>query len=263
MYHLKFSRFQVPNPCKQYARFSIREPRLRESLPKTALKGTHPFLGTRNQLVAKNHITFCHHRKNICFFLTTSIEALQLDSLDGCLLGGLGLLKKVIEFAATLPRNLPDARRCLSLPKNSAAASPTHFSVKDVPRRREDKGKMGRPMTSTESTSIKSIKIRKLWWWLTLTSSLYHLSSTFHDFCACKSGFSEKGRVATRNKFTFEMVSVSFKKHWAVATGSLTRGQVDAPFRKDGLWLETVCQSWCNGGNLKRFGSHTFFGKKS
>lgn len=197
------------------------------------------------------------------FFLTTSIEALQLDSLDGCLLGGLGLLKKVIEFAATLPRNLPDARRCLSLPKNSAAASPTHFSVKDVPRRREDKGKMGRPMTSTESTSIKSIKIRKLWWWMTLTSSLYHLSSTFHDFCACKSGFSEKGRVATRNKFTFEMVSVSFKKHWAVATGSLTRGQVDAPFRKDGLWLETVCQSWCNGGNLKRFGSHTFFGKKS
>lgn len=56
------------NPWKQYARFSIREPRLRESLPKTALKGTHPFLGTRNQLVAKNHITFCHHRKNICFF---------------------------------------------------------------------------------------------------------------------------------------------------------------------------------------------------
>ena len=67
--------------------------------------------------------------------------------------------------------------------------------------------------------------------------------------------------MATRNKFTFEMVSVSFKKHWAVATGSLTRGQVDAPFRKDGLWLETVCQSWCNGGNLKRFGSHTFLEK--
>lgn len=29
-----------------------------------------------------------------------------------------------------------------------------------------------------------------------------------------------------------------FQKRWAVATGSLTRGQ-EAPFRKDGLWLET------------------------
>ena len=169
-------------------------------------------------------------------------------------LGSLGFLKKIIEFAATLPRNLPDARRCLSLPKNSAAASPTHVGE----RRPTTSGRHGQNGTSHDIHRINNHQINQDMQTLVMTdfNIIFHPLSMdllrlqvriFREICGWQPG--------TNSREIFcEFQKTLGRCHRSTHKGVL---KSSAPFRKGGLWLETTA-IWKQFWNLKDSGKSIY-----